>query len=137
MLGYVTSGLPPSIYSRLFKYQVRASQVILIASLALLITGPILSQFTITHGRVMVSGLVLFYLSVMYSQHPGFTRFMPSRPASVAIAALSISWALTYILNLGSFIWKALLIAWVILYIMMFAEKGWVGFPCFTQMHSR
>ncbi|MFP3208016.1 MAG: hypothetical protein RXQ73_04985, partial [Caldivirga sp.] len=129
MLGYVTSGLPPSIYSRLFKYQVRVSQVILIASLALLITGPILSPFTITHGRVMVSGLVLFYLSVMYSQHPGFTRFMPSRLVSLAIAALSISWALTYVLNLGSFIWKALLIAWVVLYIMVFVERGMGRIP--------
>lgn len=130
MLGYVTSNLPPEVYSKLFKYQVRSSQAILLASLALLVVGPIFSiRFTAVHGRMMISGLVLFYLSVMYSQHPGFTRFMPSRWVSLGIALLSISWALTYVLD--QWVWRILLVAWVILYILVFIRSGLGRIPLF------
>ncbi|WP_291765231.1 hypothetical protein [Caldivirga sp. UBA161] len=130
MLGYATEKLTPGSYGRLFKYQVRVSQAVLIVSLILLITGPILSvDFTGVHGRIMISGLVLFYLSVMYSQHVGFTKLMPSRPVSLIIGILAISWSLMYILN--QWIWKALLAAWVLLYIMVFIERGIGKIPLF------
>ena len=130
MLGHATEKLTPVSYSRLFKYQVRVSQVVLIVSLILLVTGPVLSiDITGIHGRMMISGLVLFYLSVMYSQHVGFTRLMPSRPVSLIIGILAISWSLMYILN--QWVWKILLVSWVLLYILLFVERGIGKIPLF------
>ncbi|WP_291999315.1 hypothetical protein [Caldivirga sp.] len=130
MLGYATDKLTPVSYSRLFKYQVRVSQAILIVSLILLTIGPALSvNLTEIHGRVMVSGLVLFYLSVMYSQHPGFTRLMPSRSVSLIMGILAVSWSLTYVLN--QWVWRILLVAWVVLYVLIFIERGIGKIPLF------
>ncbi|ABW01065.1 hypothetical protein [Caldivirga maquilingensis] len=130
MLGHATEKLTPASYGRLFKYQVRVSQAVLIVSLILLVTGPVLSvNYTGIHGRIMISGLVLFYLSVMYSQHTGFTRFMPSRLVSLVIGILAVSWSLAYILN--QWAWRILLIAWVLLYVLVFVERGLGKIPLF------
>ena len=130
MLGYVTGSLKPDEYKVLFKYQVGSSQVILIASLALFTAGPILSYFNyLIHGRFMVGGLVLFYLSVMYSQHPGFARFMPRISVSISLTVLSIIWAILFILEV--WVWRIILALWACLMLALFLESGIGSIPLF------
>jgi len=68
---------------------IRASQISMAASFALFMAGlaaPGLSD--LVHGELMTMGLLSFYLSVMYLQHPAFTNSMPKRPLSYVLLAL-------------------------------------------------
>jgi hypothetical protein len=77
----------------------------------------------------MLGGLVLFYVGIMFSQHPGFTRVMPSPPASLLIGALSLAWFITYVLDLW-FSWVVGLI-FVIYYIALLIRSGLGRIPLY------
>ncbi|MGC9117650.1 MAG: hypothetical protein ACP5I3_01520 [Thermoproteus sp.] len=68
---------------------VRTSQIALALSFALFMAGLAAPRLSVElHGDFMVWGLLAFYLSVMYLQHPAFTNTMPKRPLSYVLLAL-------------------------------------------------
>lgn len=123
MLGKTKQELSPSIYHQMFRFQIRVSQLILWISLILAMIGPALSMFFYyVHGEVMVAAISMFYIGIMYSQHPGFTNFMPSKMTSIAMAIISIAWSGS--LMIGTWLWRPLAAAWALLYIAIFIQSG-------------
>ncbi|ADN50568.1 hypothetical protein [Vulcanisaeta distributa] len=101
IFGGVFDKLPQGIYRRWFVYQMRVSQALIILSMASFIIGSavLALRYGRLHGDLMLGGLILFYVGIMFSQHPGFTRVMPSPFASVLIGLLTIAWFVTYTLG--------------------------------------
>ncbi|MFP3160494.1 MAG: hypothetical protein RXQ95_03570 [Vulcanisaeta sp.] len=135
LLGGLFNELTQDTYRRWFVYQMRVSQALLIASLVSFIVGSVVLAFrhvphhASLHGHLMLGGLVLFYVGIMFSQHPGFTRVMPSPPASLLIGALSLAWFITYVLDLW-FSWVVGLI-FVIYYIALLIRSGLGRIPLY------
>lgn len=103
IFGGVFDKLPQDVYRRWFIYQMRVSQALLIISMASFIIGS--AVLALRYGRLhggdlMLGGLVLFYIGIMFSQHPGFTRVMPSPLASMLIGLLAIAWFVIYALGM-------------------------------------
>ncbi len=91
--------------------------------LSLAIIGPATSPFLYAiHGSTMLAALTLFYMGIMYSQHPGFTNFMPSRQASILIASLLMLWGASFIA--GNWTWRPLTVVWALFYAIMLAKQG-------------
>lgn len=89
MLWYRIGRGPPREYFYSNVDLLRVSQISLALSLLLFAAGlaaPPLSAKV--HGFLMVAGLLSFYFSVMYLQHPAFTNTMPRRPLSYILLAL-------------------------------------------------
>jgi len=123
MLGKTKQELSPSIYHRMFQFQIRVSQLMLWMSLILALIGPMLSMFSYNiHGEIMMAAISMFYIGIMYSQHPGFTNFMPDKMASIAMAMVSITWSIT--LMVGTWLWRPLAASWALLYIAIFMQNG-------------
>ncbi|WP_054856636.1 hypothetical protein [Vulcanisaeta sp. JCM 16159] len=102
IFGGAFDKLPQDVYRRWFIYQMRVSQALIIISMASFIIGSAI--LALRHGRLhgdlMLGGLVLFYIGIMFSQHPGFTRVMPSPLASILIGLLAIAWFVVYALGM-------------------------------------
>ncbi len=77
------------------------------------------------HGDLMLGGLVLFYIGIMFSQHPGFTRVMPSPFASILIGLLAILWFITHALGMW-FSW-AVGVALSVYYSLLIIITGGLG----------
>ena len=124
LLGGLFNELAQDTYRRWFVYQMRVSQALIIASFISFIVGSVVLalRYALLHGRLMLGGLVLFYIGIMFSQHPGFTRVMPSPPASLLIGALSIAWFITYVLDIR-FSWIVGLVL-VVYYIALLIRGG-------------
>ncbi|GAB6943926.1 hypothetical protein [Vulcanisaeta sp. JCM 14467] len=127
IFGGIFDKLPQSTYKRWFVYQMRVSQALIIISMASFIIGSsvLMLRYAHLHGDLMLGGLVLFYIGIMFSQHPGFTRVMPSPFASILIGLLSISWFITYTLGL----WFSWIIGIVlaIYYALLIIIRGGLG----------
>ncbi len=129
MLGKSKQELPPMDYHHHFRFQIRVSQAMLWIGLALAIIGPAMSPFFYAvHGSTMLAALTLFYMGIMYSQHPGFTNFMPSKQASILIASLLMLWG-GALLMASNWTWRPLTVLWASIYAIMFAKQGLGGKP--------
>ncbi|GGP22590.1 hypothetical protein GCM10007981_19270 [Thermocladium modestius] len=130
MLGKSKQELPPMDYHHHFRFQIRVSQAMLWIGLALAIIGPAMSPFFYAvHGSTMLAALTLFYMGIMYSQHPGFTNFMPSKQASILIASLLMLWGA--LLMASNWTWRPLTVLWASIYAIMFAKQGLGGKPLY------
>ncbi|WP_069807067.1 hypothetical protein [Vulcanisaeta thermophila] len=126
ILGGRIGEISPGLYKQWFTYQIRASQSLLVVSIALLIIGPLMLIFyPQLHGNFMLVGIVLFYIGIIYSQHPGFMRVMPSPPTSIVIAFLSLAWAVAYLMGLNYSVVIALVL--VAFYLTLILIKGGIG----------
>ncbi|MEZ0248487.1 MAG: hypothetical protein ABWJ97_04375 [Thermoproteus sp.] len=68
---------------------IRVSQASLVLSFLFFTAGLLAPRFSIRlHADLMTWGLLSFYFSVMYLQHPAFTNTMPKRPLSYVLLAL-------------------------------------------------
>ena len=131
ILGGLFNELSQDVYRRWFIYQMRVSQALLIVSLVSFIAGSVILalRYAPLHVRLMLGGLVLFYIGIMFSQHPGFTRIMPSPPASLFIGVLSLAWFVMYVLDLR-FSWIVGLVL-VIYYIALLVRGGLGRIPLY------
>ncbi len=127
IFGGVFDKLPQGIYRRWFVYQMRVSQVLIILSMASFIIGSavLALRYVRLHGDLMLGGLILFYVGIMFSQHPGFTRVMPSPFASVLIGLLAIAWFVTYTLGVW-FSWVVGIIL-ALYYALLLIIRGGLG----------
>ena len=130
-LGGLFNELTQDTYRRWFVYQMRVSQALLIASFASFIIGLVVLVLrrSLLHGDLMLGGLVLFYVGIMFSQHPGFTRVMPSPFASLLLGALSLVWFITYVLGLWfNWVWG---LAFAVYYILLLIKGGLGRIPLY------
>ena len=131
VFGGASNELTKDVYKRWFIYQMRVAQAALVLSFVSFISGSIYLMYGdyLIHGRLMLSGLILFYIGIMFSQHPGFTRIMPSPFASLLIGALTITWFITYVVNL----WfnYAVGLALVTYYILLLIYRGLGKMPLY------
>ncbi|MEL9991537.1 MAG: hypothetical protein QXP98_06875 [Thermoproteus sp.] len=80
---------PPREYFYANLDLIRVSQISLALSFLFFMAGLAAPRFSIrVHADFMTWGLLAFYLSVMYLQHPAFTNTMPKRPLSYVLLAL-------------------------------------------------
>ncbi|WP_243677856.1 hypothetical protein [Vulcanisaeta distributa] len=128
IFGGIFDKLPQDVYRRWFVYQMRVSQALLIISMASFIIGS--AVLALRYGRLhggdlMLGGLVLFYIGIMFSQHPGFTRVMPSPFASILIGLLAIAWFVIYALGGMWFSWVVGIIL-ALYYALLLIIRGWL-----------
>ncbi|BDR91775.1 hypothetical protein [Vulcanisaeta souniana] len=124
--GGLFNELSQDVYKRWFVYQMRVSQALLGLSIASFVIGSAILALRLghLHGDLMLGGLVLFYIGIMFSQHPGFTRVMPSPFASLLIGLLSITWFVTYVFGLW-FSWIVGVL--LVLYYVLLIIRGGLG----------
>ncbi|ADY02228.1 hypothetical protein VMUT_2031 [Vulcanisaeta moutnovskia 768-28] len=125
--GGIFDKLPQDVYRSWFVYQMRVSQALIIISMVSFIAGStvLMLRYGSLHGDLMLGGLVLFYVGIMFSQHPGFTRVMPSPFASILIGLLAVTWIITYTLGLW-FNWIVGVIL-VLYYALLLIIRGGLG----------
>jgi hypothetical protein len=101
IFGDLSSRLVQDVYKRWFAYQLRVAQALIIVSFVSFIVGSVVlfHRYGILHGDLMLGGLILFYMGIMFSQHTGFTRVMPS-PLCLAYA-----WCFYFPLVFGLCFW--------------------------------
>ncbi|MFB6470539.1 MAG: hypothetical protein TU36_004810 [Vulcanisaeta sp. AZ3] len=94
IFGDLSSRLVQDVYKRWFAYQLRVAQALIIVSFVSFIVGSVVLfyRYGILHGDLMLGGLILFYMGIMFSQHTGFTRVMPSPLASLVLGVFTFLW---------------------------------------------
>ncbi len=127
IFGGLFNELSQDVYRKWFVYQMRVSQALLVISMASFIIGSAILalRFVRLHGNLMLGGLVLFYIGIMFSQHPGFTRVMPSSLASILIGSLAILWLITYAVGMW-FSW-VIGVVLAIYYALLIIVRGGLG----------
>ena len=107
---------PPREYFYANLDLVRVSQIALVFSFVFFIAGLAAPRFSILlHGDLMVLGLLSFYLSVMYLQHPAFTNTMPKRPLSYVLLILFLLGAVSWYIHIP-FAWAPFSALYIALY---------------------
>ncbi|WP_243670952.1 hypothetical protein [Vulcanisaeta sp. JCM 16161] len=137
IFGGLFDKLPQDVYRRWFVYQMRVSQALIIISMASFVIGSAILalRYGRLHGDLMLGGLVLFYIGIMFSQHPGFTRVMPSPLASMLVGVLTIAWFMTYALGLW-FSWVVGIVLALYYALLLIIRAAWVGNPFTGPTHS-
>lgn len=103
---------------------IRVSQIALALSFAFFMAGLAAPHFsTSLHGDLMTLGLLSFYLSVMYLQHPAFTNAMPRRPLSYILLALFALGAAGWLLR-APLAWAPFSALYIALYIPGFKGRN-------------
>ncbi|MFB6491225.1 MAG: hypothetical protein TU35_008350 [Thermoproteus sp. AZ2] len=97
MLWYPIGKSPPRRYFIANIALINVSKAFMVASFALFLSGLASVGYNVgLHVDLMTLGLLSFYFSVMYLQHPAFTNTMPKPAVSYALAAAFILGALGY-----------------------------------------
>lgn len=124
MLWYPIGRSPPRQYFIANIALINVSKAFMVASFALFLSGLALVGYSVRlHVYLMTLGLLSFYFSIMYLQHPAFTNTMPKLAVSYALAAAFVLGAFGYVFKMP-YLWLPFSALYIALYVPGFKGQN-------------